>query len=65
MKAAFIIGASGAGKTTLSKVLAQQYKTFFGGQDVLTINLDCANPHSTTDIDICELICLEDIMEEC
>lgn len=65
MKAVFVVGASGAGKTTLARVLAQHYRHFFGGQDVITVNLDCANPDSPADINVCDLITLEDIMEQC
>ena len=64
MKGVFVVGASGAGKTTLTNVLATSYKQFFGGQDVITVNLDCANPYATSDIDICDLISLDDVMEE-
>ncbi len=52
MKAVFIIGSSGSGKTTLSKTLSKAYKHFFGDTTVGTINLDCANSNSSTDIDI-------------
>ena len=62
MKGVFVVGASGSGKTTLTRTLAKLYRTFLQGQHVLTINLDCANPHANTDIDICDLITLEDIM---
>lgn len=65
MKAVFLVGASGVGKTTLTKTLAQQYIYLLRGQHVVTINLDCANPDTKTDIDICQLVTLEDIMEEC
>jgi len=44
MKAVFIMGASGAGKTTLAHNLHQHYLKYFGGQAVITVNLDCANP---------------------
>lgn len=65
MKGVFVVGASGSGKTTLTRTLSNLYRSFLGGQGVISINLDCANPHATTDIDICDLITLEDIMEEC
>jgi signal recognition particle GTPase len=65
MKGVFVVGASGAGKTTLAATLADHYRRFLGGQGVLTANLDCANPHAKADIDVCELVALEDIMEEC
>ena len=53
MKAIFTIGSSGAGKSTLVSALAQKYLTFFGEQDSVSVNLDCANPHFEGDIDIC------------
>ncbi len=30
---------------------------------MITINLDCANPKVETDVNVCDLITLEDIME--
>ena len=63
MKGVFILGASGAGKTTLAAALSAQYVRFFGQNAVLSINLDCANPSPAAHIDLCDLITLEDVME--
>lgn len=63
MKAVFIIGASGAGKTTLARALRHLYTQLFG-DCVVSVNLDCANESPAADIDVGELIKLEDVMEE-
>lgn len=44
MKSIFIIGPSGSGKSTLTQYMSQVYKAIFGSFNVLTINLDPANP---------------------
>jgi adenylylsulfate kinase-like enzyme len=58
MKGVFIVGASGAGKTTLANNLQKHFLAFFGGQTVITVNLDCANPSTGCDVDICDLVTL-------
>lgn len=63
MKGVFIVGGSGVGKTTLTRTLAEHYHRFFGGQGTITVNLDCANPQAGFDVNLCDLITLEDIME--
>ena len=55
---AFLSQKGGAGKTTLAKNLEKHFLCLFGGQAVLTVNLDCANPFTETDVDICNLIAL-------
>lgn len=52
MKALFIIGPSGVGKTTLTHKLADLYTNLFGKASVLTVNLDCASNSGHYDIDI-------------
>lgn len=44
MKSIFVIGPSGSGKSTLSQYLTEIYKTLFGANSALLINLDPANP---------------------
>ena len=44
MKSIFIIGPSGSGKSTLSTHLSTVYKSTFGSNSVILINLDPANP---------------------
>ncbi len=68
MKAVFIIGPSGSGKTTLSSHLAAMHRQFFGPYSAINVNLDCANEgleEGDAEVNICDLVRLEDIMEEC
>lgn len=68
MKAVFIIGPSGSGKTTLASRLADMHRNFFGPASAISVNLDCANEgleEGEAEVDVCELVRLEDIMEEC
>lgn len=65
MKAVFLIGPSGSGKSSLSLRLHEIYSYVFGKSTTALVNLDPANhnfPHNH--ININDLITVEDVMEE-
>lgn len=65
MKAVFLLGASGSGKSSLATHLFHLYTQIFGNNAAVLVNLDPANhnfpPHH---IDLNDLITIDDVMEE-
>ena len=57
MKGLFVVGPSGAGKTTLTRTLSALHRQLFGQQSVVVVNLDCANS-CDCDVDVAELASL-------
>ena len=65
MKAVFLLGPSGSGKSSLSLHLKNIYSSIFGNDSTLLVNLDAANDNFPEGhLNINDLITIEDIMEE-
>ena len=65
MKAIFLLGASGSGKSSLATHLFDLYTQIFGSNTVALINLDPANHNFPSEhINVNDLITIDDVMEE-